>query len=42
MLELRKIIFKIPRTYQEHKDTFLKTKTVTGAISWTGIGHEER
>ena len=26
----------------ENKDTFFKTKTVTAAISWTRISHEER
>ena len=32
---------KTSGTYQENKDTFFKTKSVTGAIAKTGISHEE-
>ena len=34
--------YKIHVTYEAHKNTFYNTKTVTGAISQTGINHEER
>ena len=40
--KLHKSIYKIFGTNQEHKDTFFKTKTVSGIISRTGISHEER
>ena len=35
-------IYKNRGTYHENKDTFFKTKTVTGSTSWTRISHEER
>ena len=39
--KLHKHFYTIRGTYKENKDAFFKTKTVTGAISGTGISHEE-
>ena len=35
-------MYMIRGTYQDQKNTFIKTKIVTGAISQTIISHEER